>query len=246
MAPEPQIIPEVIPCISASIELLALVRLSDRVVLARRAAAGASEDDLELIQAAMDQLLQRTPSHPVVPGWKGHVPLDVEDSAAGEVYALADPTHGICLAVAATKNVRDAAAQRFLEDFLEKVRSSRTAAQLSEGKAETLSGPLHELLDKVMRAHAAAVQSNKTLRLHQEVDEIKSVMQENVRRIVETHVALETLEGKSHSMSETADQFLKTTHSAKEHVHWRNVRVKAVMITGFGAAAMTLLMPLWS
>ncbi len=70
------------------------------------------------------------------------------------------------------------------------------------------------------------------------MEELKDNMQDNVRRILETHHNLENLEARTDNMSRQADQFLKQSVDLRRAIQWRNFKLK-VIIGGIAAACMT-------
>merc|ERR1712061_48488 len=79
---------------------------------------------------------------------------------------------------------------------------------------------------------------DKTFEVQGKVEELKENMQDNVRRILETHHNLENLEQRTDSMSRQADQFLKQSVDLRRAIQWRNFKLKLVM-GAIGASVLT-------
>lgn len=58
------------------------------------------------------------------------------------------------------------------------------------------------------------------------VDNLKEGMQDNVRKILETHHNLESLEQRTDNMSRQADQFLKQSVDLRRAIQWRDMKLK--------------------
>lgn len=68
---------------------------------------------------------------------------------------------------------------------------------------------------------------DKTTEVREKVDQLKGIMQDNVKRILETHVTLESLENSSSSMSSQANRFLRQSVDLRRQIQLRNLKIKA-------------------
>ena len=72
----------------------------------------------------------------------------------------------------------------------------------------SLTKPLKKPVREIMKRYQLA-DRDKTFEVQTKVEELKENMQDNGRRILETHHNLENLEQRTDNMSRQADQFLK-------------------------------------
>jgi len=84
---------------------------------------------------------------------------------------------------------------------------------------------------------------DQVAQVHERVEDLKCVMQENVRQILETHASVASLESKSQAMTAAADQFMKQSVSLKRQVQLRNLKVKALLVSFVCAFILYLLIP---
>lgn len=225
-----------------------VARASDQNVIAQYTVKGAVDQERQNFQAAFVRVLQKASKLPAYPGWRETLAVgDKLDDHNGHVHALADK-QALCVVAVAIRGrgYPDRLVQGLLQELAEKVRSSATDEQLSEAKAGQLNGTLKNLMKAVVKSHSDPSKLDRVTEVHEKVDRVKSLMHENVKRILETHVSLDNLQTKSSSMSVSADQFLKQSVSLKRQVQLRNLRVK-IMVAGCSCAlAAYLLMPLFS
>lgn len=70
---------------------------------------------------------------------------------------------------------------------------------------------------------------DRTSEVSNKVEELRESMSDNVRRILETHHNLESLENRTENMSRQADQFLKQSVDLRRAIQWRNIKLKVIM-----------------
>mmetsp|Transcript_113958 Transcript_113958/g.285088 ORF Transcript_113958/g.285088 Transcript_113958/m.285088 type:complete len:98 (+) Transcript_113958:3-296(+) len=97
-----------------------------------------------------------------------------------------------------------------------------------------------------MKSYSDPAAADKVTEVHEKVDKVKGLMQDNVKKILETHVSIETLQAKSADMTASADQFLKQSVCLKQQVQSRNLRVKAAFAAVTSAVGLYLLMPFFN
>ena len=106
-----------------------------------------------------------------------------------------------------------------------RVHQTQTADNLSSLSSLTLSKPLKKPFRELMRLFQNA-DHDKTFEVQEKVEELQTNMQENVRKILETHSNLESLEHRTENMSRQADQFLKQSVDLRRAIQWRNFKLK--------------------
>merc|ERR1719277_141685 len=160
------------------------------------------------------------------PGWRERVePKGCE----GALYAFAD-AQALCVVLAGIRdpNYPERISMQLLRDLADKVRNSQGDELLSEARPNSLSTPLRKLMREIMRTYGDAGTQDKSSEVRQQVDQLKGIMQDNVKRILETHVSLESLENSSSSMSTQANRFVKQAVDLRRQIQFRNLKVKVV------------------
>lgn len=233
--------PQIIPAAFGPpvVAYMALSRISDQAKLAQRAEKMSAEELLEFEKAHM-QLMDRATKLPAYPGWKDKVQVgdDLEASGCGHVYALAD-LHAACVIVVGLRKQQypERVARELQQEVLAKVRMNITEKRLSEAQPGDLTAELKALFKEAAKNYGNPAKVDQVTHVYQKVEQVKGLMQDNVKNILETHVTMETLQGKSHSMSASADKFLKQSVAVKQQAQKRRVRVKVAV----GAGACLLL-----
>lgn len=92
----------------------------------------------------------------------------------------------------------------------------------------SLTKPLKKPIRDIMKRYQLA-DKDKAFEVQGKVEELKENMQDNVRRILETHHNLENLEQRTDNMSRQADQFLKQSVDLRRAIQWRNLKLKLMM-----------------
>mmetsp|Transcript_73100 Transcript_73100/g.143384 ORF Transcript_73100/g.143384 Transcript_73100/m.143384 type:complete len:248 (+) Transcript_73100:85-828(+) len=229
-----------------SVALLSVVRASDLAVLAQRAAKGVTPTDRRALEAAVSRLLDGARPTMVYPRWKASTALDTDQDALieGVICALAD-ARALSLAVAVVQGSR--LPERTMHDMLNEVHRGfaevATDQQVCEAKAGELSGSCKHILRSVMARYSDSAKVDKVTEVHAKVDEVKGIMHDNVRKILETHISLEMLQAKTDTMSDSAHQFLKQSTGLRRQVALRNLRVKIALTTCTLALGAYILMP---
>ncbi|CAD7923073.1 unnamed protein product [Amoebophrya sp. A25] len=98
----------------------------------------------------------------------------------------------------------------------------------------SLTKPLKKPIREIIKRYQLA-DRDKTFEVQGKVEELKENMQDNVRRILETHHNLENLEQRTDNMSRQADQFLKQSVDLRRAIQWRNMKLKMIMAGMAGA-----------
>lgn len=132
----------------------------------------------------------------------------------------------------------DTLAYKCLIEVMERVHQTQ-GDSLHELSSLSLSKPLKKPIRQII-AQFEFADRDKTYEVQQKVDELKDNMQDNVRRILETHQNLENLEQRTDNMSRQADQFLKQSVELRRAIQWRNTKLR-VLIGSVCAACLTYL-----
>merc|ERR1711972_882446 len=163
----------------------------------------------------------------VYPTWKDSCPCD---GCHGKLYAFADE-QGVTICVAGVRDSQypERVVNQLLKDFAEKSRNSQGNELLNEARSGSLSKPLKNTMRDLMSQYGSATSHDKTTEVRAQVDQLKGIMQDNVKRILETHVTLDQLQNSSQNMSSQANQFLRQSVDLRRQVQFRNLKVKVLM-----------------
>merc|ERR1719443_2246452 len=144
----------------------------------------------------------------VQPGWRDRVLCD--PVCDGAVHLLAD-SEGSFLVAAGIRGTQypDRVAIAMLRELCDKVRSSQSPELLDGVRPGDLSKSMRKQLRDLMQSYDNPGKHDKTVEVRQQVDHLKDIMQDNVKRILETEASLESLEERSQTMSVSANRFLK-------------------------------------
>jgi len=185
----------------------------------------------------------------VYPGWTASSALDTDQNAPidGAIYALADSRAlGVAVAVVRGGRFPERVAHAMLQEVNRGVSEVETDQRLCEARAGELSRSCRDVFRGIMATYSDPAKVDKVTELHRKVDQVKDIMHDNVRNILETQISLETLQAKSDTMSASAHQFLKQSTGLRRQVELRNIRVKVVATTCAVALGAYFLMPLFN
>lgn len=224
--PTPQVIGS--PYTPIAVAYVAVARIADKAVLAQKSERSSS-GDLQSFEAAAGVLVDRAAKLPAYPGWKDKVPIqgDLEACSGSTLYALAD-AKALFVVLAGIKGAMypERVVQELLQELAGKVRATVSEERLSEAKPRALNGELRGSLKEAIKSYSDPAKVDKIVHVQVKVDQVKDLMQDNVKKILETHVTLEHLQNQSQSMTDSADSFLKRSTALKHQTQWRNVKVK--------------------
>lgn len=225
-----------------SVAFLAVARAADGAVLAScfdRSAAGDERADLEGVLAA---LLRRAAAL-AYPGWRDSCRAGPGEGCS-TVYALAD-ARGLAVYAAGVRGAGypERVAQQLLRALAERVAASQGEEALLEAGAGSLTAPLKRELRALMGAYEDPAAVDQVAQVHEKVEGLKCVMQENVRQILEAHASVAALQDKSQTMTAAADKFVKQSVNLKRQVQCRDLKVKAMVIAFLCLLVFYLLLP---
>lgn len=234
---------------------LGVARIVDEVVLARYSERATTACEIKGFDASLSQLLKRASKLPAYPGWREKVFAqgDIENGINSEdkIFALAD-SQGMMVAFVGVRaglqiaQFPDRLAYLLLQELVEKVRDTQSDEKLSEASAGKLTGPLKGIMKELAKEYSDPCKSDKVTEVHEKVDKVKDLMQDNVKKILDTHVSLETLHSKSQMMSASADNFLKQSTHVKRQAYFQNAKVKIIIATSICAVGLYFALPLFT
>ncbi|CAJ1361685.1 unnamed protein product [Effrenium voratum] len=219
-----------------TIAFLGVARIQDQAILATCYEKSVLNEEKKNYEGALASALERAKS--AYPGWRDRASCD-----EGVLYTFADP-QALCLLAVGIRDAQypERVAVQLLREMADKVRNSQGDELLLEAKSGSLSKPLRKLMMDTMRTYNDAGAQDKTTEVREKVDQLKGIMQgwrwqvllilagrkidtvshdaveDNVKKILETHVTLESLENSSSSMSSQANKFLKQSVDLRRQV----------------------------
>lgn len=208
-----------------NVAFLGVARLKDQAVLATCFDKAALNEEKTGFENALANALES--SSTAYPGRRERVNCQECD---GVLHVFVEQQNALYLVVAGIRdpNYPERVALQLLREFSEKVRNATGDELIGEARPGSLTTPLRKLMRDMMKNYNDAGAHDKTTEVREKVDELKGVMQDNVKRILETHVTLESLQNSSNSMSSQANQFLRQSVDLKRQVQYRNLKVKVI------------------
>jgi len=229
---------------SSSIAFLVVARIEDRAILAERLDKGTSEMEKKAIKTTLSALLERA-AYLKYAGWKEQ--RQCSGAFDGSVYALAD-AHGVCIVGVGLRGGLYPYPPRVAWDLLKKFADAvqQQECDLGGAKPGALALPLKTVMHDIMRSYSEPGDQDSVTQVQQKVDGVKSLMHDNVRKILETHTTLENLQDKSSEMNASAVKFVQQSTSLKRQMQIRNIKVKAAMVISVAALGTYALLPFFS
>jgi hypothetical protein len=230
-----------------SISWLAVVRLADGVTLAShfdgRVNAGQRIDFTACIPKFV-----ATASKLNYPGWRERCVVNGETGDQSELaFGLVDAKGVVLVTLGISSGqYHDRIAFQLLAQLIEVVNSKATDEVILEASVGQLIELLRPSMRELIRTYSDPSKLDKVIETQEKVDAVKGVMQDNVRKILETHASLEHLQNASASMSQSADKFLKQSVKLKQQLQLRNLKVKALTACCVSALVLYVSTPLIS
>lgn len=244
--PVPQQIPAPVatPALPA-VAFAALVRVGDQAILAQKGDK-ASPADVRKYEVAVAQLAERAATLPAYPGWKDALEVagDVEAGSVCTMFASADAQALSVVAVTFQSHVPERVARDFLQELASTVRAAVNEERLSEVRPCKLNAEFKKALKETVKSQTDPGKMDRVMEAQAKVEQVKGLMQDNVKKILETHVTLENLQDKSQDMSQSADVFLKRSTGVKRQLQWQNIRVKVLVAASIGAVLLIASIPI--
>jgi len=117
--------------------------------------------------------------------------------------------------------------------FLEDIKNRFVAQYGERGKtalAYAMNSDFSRVLQNLMDYYSNNPSADKLNRLKGEVDEVKSVMVQNIEKVLERGEKIELLVDKTDSLSQNAFKFKKQSTQLKRAMWWKNVKLMALII----------------
>lgn len=97
--------------------------------------------------------------------------------------------------------------------------------ELTSSEAYALNRPLQPFMEKLIRQYEDPKSFDRICMLTTKTNVVRSVMQDSVRKVVETGESLQELEAKAGRMSEQSRQFSTTSREVRRHFWWKNKKL---------------------
>ncbi|ORZ37356.1 synaptobrevin, partial [Catenaria anguillulae PL171] len=76
---------------------------------------------------------------------------------------------------------------------------------------------------------AAQAPNNKTSAIQNQVNEVVGIMQNNINRVMERGERLDTLQGKTEDLNNSAGAFRRGATQVRRKMWWENMKLKAII-----------------
>lgn len=229
---------------SSSVAFLVVARVDDRALLAERLDKGTTEAEKKAIKTTLSSLLERA-AYLKYPGWKEQ--RQCSGAFDGSVYALAD-ARAMCVVAVGLRGglypYPPRVAWELLKKFVDAIQQQEL--NLDGAKAGSLAMPLKKPMQDIMKNYSEPGDQDSVTQVQQKVDGVKTLMAENVRKILETHTTLDNLQDKSAEMNASAVKFVQVSTDLKRQMQIRNLKVKAAMVISVAALGAYALLPFFS
>jgi len=117
----------------------------------------------------------------------------------------------------------------FLEDLKDRFKSTY-AERGKTALAYAMNEDFSRVMKSVMEYYSFNPNADKINRLKGEVDEVKSVMVENIERVLQRGERIELLVDKTTTLSQNAFKFKKQSTALKRAMWWKNIKLTLLII----------------
>jgi len=115
--------------------------------------------------------------------------------------------------------------QHVYQNHGQEVASSPNGISYLDCKPCALNRPLQPFMEKLIRQYEDPKSFDRICMLTTKTNVVRSVMQDSVRKVVETGESLQELELKAGRMSEQSRQFSTTSREVRRHFWWKNKKL---------------------
>jgi uncharacterized Zn finger protein len=203
------------------ISYLSVARVADKAVLASSFSNNISSRERSEIENAFFDFLQ-TESGVLSGGVRKYKQVS---AVGGKLFIMADQSK-TCVYAACVNDPMypERAAWQLVDEFSQMIQAN--ASELDTAPIESLSRVFKKQMRDLMAKYETPANVDKTAQVKEKVDQVQGVMQDNVKRILDTHTNLEGLEEKTDTMSRQANQFLKQSVDLRRQMQLRNLKLK--------------------
>jgi len=117
--------------------------------------------------------------------------------------------------------------------FLEDIKNRFRATYQDRGKtalAYAMNADFSRILQNQMDYYSNNPNADRINRVRNEIDEVKSVMVQNIEKVLERGERIELLVDRTENLNQTAFQFKKKSTQVKRRMWWKNAKVLVILI----------------
>lgn len=117
--------------------------------------------------------------------------------------------------------------------FLEDVKNRFKATYAERGKtalAYGMNADFSRVLQNQMDYYSNNPNADRITRVRNEIDEVKTVMVQNIEKVLERGERIELLVDRTENLNQTAFQFKKKATQVKRRMWWKNVKVLVILV----------------
>jgi len=152
------------------------------------------------------------------------------------LYMLADRELGCIYAVSMRGSAYpERHAFALLGEFVQTVSRHEDSDSLAVVPSGSLTKPLRKPLRDLMEKYDNPATFDATADVSARVDNVKIVMQDNIKKVLETHENIDRLESKTDNLNSQAAQFHQSANDLRKVMWWR--KTKVLILIGVVVAA---------
>eukprot|EP00744_Colponema_vietnamica_P000006 GILI01000015.1.p2 GENE.GILI01000015.1~~GILI01000015.1.p2 ORF type:complete len:262 (+),score=78.78 GILI01000015.1:85-786(+) len=204
-----------------NVKFLAFGRATDHAALCTFVHGRASEQHSADFERVFGKLLQVAKSQVSV-GQRGR-----NSSELGTLFFLIDKNECV-FATVVNASYPERQAFAMIEEMINKVTTSYEREVLN-APVNGLAGKAKKMLKELATKYDDLTQIDKMHQVMSRVDNVKDIMQDNVKKILQTHENLETLEGKTDQLRVHASQFQSNATELKRQMYWKALKMKLLI-----------------
>jgi len=122
-----------------------------------------------------------------------------------------------------------------LGEFIQTVSHHEDTDSLAVVQSGSLSKALRKPLRELMEKYDNPAKFDATADVSSRVDNVKIVMQDNIKKVLETHENIDRLESKTENLNQQAAQFNQSANDLRKVMWWR--KTKVLILIGVVVAA---------
>jgi len=117
--------------------------------------------------------------------------------------------------------------------FLEDIKNqflSKFVANWAKANSYGLDEEFKPVLKRQMEYYSNATNTDRILKVKKEIDEVKSIMVENIEKVLERGDKIELLVEKTETLSHESVVFKSKSKDLKRHMWWKNFKITLILI----------------
>jgi vesicle-associated membrane protein 7 len=117
--------------------------------------------------------------------------------------------------------------------FLEDIKNRFKSTYADRGKtalAYGMNADFSRVLQNQMDYYSNNPNADRITRVRNEIDEVKTVMVQNIEKVLERGERIELLVDRTENLNQTAFQFKKKSTQVKRRMWWKNVKVMVILV----------------